>query len=359
MTASRFDRVLGSLCLAGMGDALGAQTEQWTIDEIAEQHGGLVTAFGNPPPDTFAGANNGKRAEVTDDASQMYDLAKALADAGGRLDRSGWIKCLLDWAATSPKAGFMGPSTASIVKALQDGDDVQRVGTIGTSLRKMSTVGNTNGAAMRVAPCGLIHPGDLVAACEQTFITCLPSHDTDVAVSSACCIAAAAAQALVTPDLESVIAAALRGAVIGEQIAMARVRKVPGPRFVTRLEMALEIARAARDDRRFLRELEHSVGNSVLAAESVPAAIGILAYAKADPLRTIALAASIGNDTDSIATMAGAISGAMVGAARLPAELYREFRLVNDAEYQLDDLADRLARIATRNELAGGAPRLT
>jgi ADP-ribosylglycohydrolase len=343
------DRILGALCLAGMGDALGAQTEQWTIDEIAQAHQGLVMSFGVPPADTFAGANDGKRAEVTDDASQMYYLGHALVAADGRLDQQAWIACLLDWAATSPKARFMGPSSAGIVKALQNGEDVARVGTIGTSLRKMTTVGNTNGAAMRVAPCGLVHPGNLQAACEQAFVTCLPSHDTDVAISAACCIAAGAAQALVQPDPAAVIAACVEGAQIGQRLGQERARRVAGPRMVTRLDMALEIAAQARDDATFLRRMEHAVGNSVLAAESVPAAVGVLAYAGGDPMRTISLSASIGNDTDSIATMAGALAGAMHGAAALPSALHAEFRSVNAAEYALDALAQGLARIAQRH----------
>ena len=135
------DRILASLSLAGMGDALGAPTEQWTIDEIAARHGGLVTRFDEPTEDTFAGANAGKRAEVTDDASQMYYLTLALVAAGGRLEHDGWVACLLDWVDTSPKAGFMGPSTAGIVKALQEGSDTGSVGVIGRSRRKMTSVG--------------------------------------------------------------------------------------------------------------------------------------------------------------------------------------------------------------------------
>lgn len=329
-----------------MGDALGAQTEQWTIDEIAQQHSGLVTTFGQPPMDTFAGANNGKQAEVTDDASQMYYLARALIAAHGKLDYDGWVACLLDWAATSPKAGFMGPSTANMVKALQSGEDVGRVGVIGSSLRKMTTVGNTNGAAMRVAPCGMIHPGDLEGTCEQAFITCLPSHDTDVAIASACCVAAAVSEALVNPSLSHVIPACRRGAQMGDQIARDRARRIAGPHFIARLEMALEIAARSDNDHSFMVDMERNVGNSVLAAESVPAAIGVIVYAKADPLRTIALSASIGNDTDSIATIAGAIVGAMHGTKGLPQDLYREFLQVNDKDYQLADMARQLAALS-------------
>jgi ADP-ribosylglycohydrolase len=343
------DRILASLALAGMGDALGAQTEQWSIEEILRVHGGLVTRFGTPPQDTFAGSNNGCRGEVTDDASQMYYFARALAAADGELDQQGWIACLLHWADTSPKSTFMGPSTAAIVKALREGGDVAQVGVIGTSRRKMTTVGITNGAAMRVAPAGLVHPGNVLAACEQALITCLPSHDTDVAISAACSIAAGAARALTEPHLHAVVAACLEGGRIGERIAAERARKVPGPRYLARLEMALDIARRARNDHEFLHDIEARVGNSVLVSESAPAAIAALVYARADPLRTIALCASMGNDTDSIATMAGALAGALGGIASLPQGLYAEFRDVNEREYQLEELASALARIAERN----------
>jgi ADP-ribosylglycohydrolase len=349
------DRILASLTLAGMGDALGAPTEQWSIEEIEARHGGLVCDFVDPPSDTFAGANGGRRGEVTDDASQMYYLARALIAAQGRLDQLGWVKCLLDWARTSPKAVFMGPSTVGIVAALQDGADTARVGVIGQSTRKMTTVGITNGAAMRVAPVGLIHPGQPERACVQALATCLPSHDTDVAISAACSVAAAVSVALVAQRLDEVIDAAREGARIGERLAREHARRVPGPSYLARLEMALhiarEIAQESRGDRVFMQQIERVVGNSVLAAESVPAALAVVLYAEADPMRTISISASMGNDTDSIATMAGAISGALRGTAALPPSLVAEFRAANAQDFDLDALAAGLAAIA------GGHPK--
>lgn len=343
------DRILGSLLLAGMGDALGAPTEQWTIDEIARKYGGLVTRFDEPPADTFAGANAGHRGEVTDDASQMYYLARALVAHGGALDEAGWVACLLDWVQTSPKAGFMGPSTAGIVKALQEGSDTRLVGTIGQSSRKMSTTGITNGAAMRVAPAGLVHPGRIEAACAQALVTCLPSHDTDVAISAACSVAAAVSNALVARHLDDVIDAALRGAAEGERLAGQHARRVPGPNYLARLELALRIADEATSDHAFMTGIERVVGNSVLAAESVPAALAVVRYARGDALRTISISASMGNDTDSIATMAGSIVGAMVGGDALPPSLVSEFRQANAREFDLDAIASGLSGIAWRN----------
>lgn len=354
MTTNKFyDPILASLALAGIGDALGAPTELWGIDEIFARYGGLADRFEEPPPDTFAGANNGKRGEVTDDASQMYYLARALIRAGGQLDQAGWVACLLDWAETSPKAGFMGPTTAAIVAALRAGESLDHVGVVGTSQRKLPTMGNTNGAAMRVAPVGLVHPGNVAAACQQALVTCLPSHDTDVAIASACAIAAGTATALVERDIGAVIQACREGGAIGAHLAAGHARVPPGPRFSTRLDMALEIAARAADDRQFLYDLDATIGASMLACESVPAAIAVFAYAKGDPLRTVALAASVGNDTDTVATMAGAMAGAMTGTAKLPQTLYREFIAVNDAEYHLQKLAAGLADIALENDSHG------
>ena len=77
------DRIFASLALAGMGDALGAPTEQWTIAEIFAAHGGLVARFVDPPPDTFAGANGGLR---TPDAGSLADVHHP--SAGIRCTRS-------------------------------------------------------------------------------------------------------------------------------------------------------------------------------------------------------------------------------------------------------------------------------
>ncbi|MGO4568870.1 ADP-ribosylglycohydrolase family protein [Rhizobium sp. 2YAF20] len=350
MTTNKYyDPILASLILGGIGDALGAPTEMWGIDEIFARYGGLADRFEEPTPDTFAGSNGGKRGEVTDDASQMYYLARAMVKAGGDLDQTAWIACLLDWADTSPKASFMGPTTAAIVNALRKGENLDRVSVVGTSTRKLTTIGITNGAAMRVAPAGLIHPGNIAAACEQALVTCLPSHDTDVAIASACAIAAGTAVALVTNEADAVVKACREGGVIGVRLAREHARVPPGARFSPRLDLALEIAVRSTDDRQFIYDLESTIGASMLATESVPSAIAIFAYAKGDPLRTVALAASAGNDTDTVATMAGAIAGAMAGTAKLPQALYREFVAVNDAEFHFETLAAELAEIAVGN----------
>jgi ADP-ribosylglycohydrolase len=51
----------------------------------------------------------------------------------------------------------------------------------------------------------------------------------------------------------------------------------------------------------------------------VPAALGILYLADGDPAETILGCANFGRDADTIATIGGAIAGALRGADRIPA----------------------------------------
>lgn len=339
------DKIHDGLMAAGIGDALGAPTEQYAMDEITRTFGpGLIDRFHVPLPDTFAGANAGKAGEITDDASQMYYLARALGQSGAAFTNADWITCLLDWRQTSPKAGFMGPSTEALIKALKSGSDPTLFGRIGTSLRKMTNIGTTNGAAMRVAPIGMAFPGDIARTAEYTLLTCLPSHDASVAIEAACAIACGTSVAMISADLDAVLAACLQGAGAGRALAARHGRLEAGPRFQARMQRALDIAAQHDDDWAFLAALEAEIGNSVLAAESVPCAIAILAYGKANPWRCLQLAASIGNDSDSIATMVGALAGTLNGLATIPTAIGAEFQRANP-DFDLRALAASLARV--------------
>lgn len=353
MSERLYDHILGCLAAAGMGDAMGAATEQWRTAEIYARHGGPLRTFYQPPPDTFAGAVGNHLGQITDDTSQMYYLAQTLIDTNGQLTSAAWVDCLLRWAAESPHVGNMGPSTRPIVEALRSGGDPYQVGLIGTSTRHMAGMGATNGAAMRVAPAGLVNPGNIEAACQDALTTCLPSHATQIAISSACALAAGVAIAL-TPgaDVFSVTQACLTGARRGEELAAQQGRVVPGPRLLARMELAISLALKAQTLEEALASIEAYVGNSVEAAESVPAAIGLFVYAAGDPLEAIVGGTNIGNDTDTIAAMAGALAGALRGFNALPTDLYATFKAANEAEVSVENLARGLTEIARQRVLS-------
>ncbi|ENU1228166.1 ADP-ribosylglycohydrolase family protein [Providencia rettgeri] len=343
-----YNKIYGSLAAAGMGDALGAPTELYSIDEIIAAHRGFLDHFITPPKDTFAGSLNGVAGLITDDSSQMYVLSEGLISAGyNRFTNQDWVNCLLRWADMQPYANYKGPTTELIVNALKSGQATNTIGRIGTSERQAPNIGTTNGAGMRIAPAGLIYPGQLDKACELAALTCIPSHDTNIAIASACAIAAGVSQAMmVSATVESVVEACLYGARYGEVLAKKIGRVVAGPNIEMRIQLALRIARENTDLEICLRQLEGYVGNSVAAHESIPTAIGLFAFTKGQVWDGIVAATNVGNDTDSIATMVGAMAGALQGFDSLPQDQYQFFSKVNSHDFDIPKIAQGLSELA-------------
>ena len=343
--AHLYDRILGSLATAALGDALGAGTEQWTTQEIIAKHGGLLRELITPPNDTFSAGN--RRGEITDDTSMMFAMAELIV-ARGKLDVEEWTQTLVRWSQTSPHARMMGPSSRPILEALAAGKDHRLVGVVGNSKRQGARMGTSNGAAMRVAPAALIHPGDWEGACQTAVTSCFPTHETQIGAAGACAIAAGVAEALKpTADVYAVVRACLWGARRGEELGKQVARTVAGANIAARIEWALSLVMKARSMGEALATLEAHIGNSVAIAETVPTAIGIFAFTGGDPLETIVGGANIGNDTDTIAAIAGMLAGALKGFKAVPAEMYATVRQANNID--IEALARGLTAIALRN----------
>lgn len=340
------NQVLGGLMGAALGDALGAATEQHQIDEIIEEHGGLLRELVPPPIDTFSESEIAGL--VTDDSSQMFVLAQALIDTNGELDDETWLKAMLHWSQTSPMRHHMGPTTRPLLEAMAAGENTDHIGTVGRSTRKLTSMGATNGAAMRIAPAGLIHPGDTEGAVNTAWISSRLTHDTQIAASGAGAIAAGVAEALLpSADVYSVVAAALDGARLGEEVGKREGRCIAGPSVSRRIELAIEEALRAATFEDALRNIEASVGNSVMMVESAPAAVGIFVAAAGDPLECAVGGTNIGNDTDTIAAMAGAMAGALHGYDALPQEMMATIQEVNQED--IVQLAEGLTQLAWKN----------
>ena len=72
-----------------------------------------------------------------------------------------------------------------------------------------------------------------------------------------------------------------------------------------------------------MEDLEAYIGNGLSIHETVPTAIGLFVAADGDPFKTVYGAANIGNDTDTIACIAGALAGALRGIESVPEHLYQ------------------------------------
>lgn len=342
-----YDRILGSLAAGAIGDAMGAATEQRSFGEIVGLFGGPVREFRKPPPDSpFSGGR--EAGQITDDAGQMVAMAQALIDSNGSLTVAAVVKHLLRWA-DDPEAfrRFAGPTTRAAIEELRKGADPRAVGRQG----RLTSLGTSNGAAMRIAPAGLAHPGDLEAAVRDAVTMCLPTHATQLAMSGASAVAAGIARALtLDADVYAVVQAAFWGARRGEEIGRQEGRIVAGPSVLRRMEIAVTLAARGRDMIETIQEIHAHVGSGLHIAEAVPAAVGIFVAAGGDPMEAITGGVNIGDDTDTVAIITGSIAGALRGFRAVSKELYEKVDRTNTLH--LAEVARGLTAIAQRGPVA-------
>lgn len=338
------ERIHGCLVGVGVGDALGMPTEFLSLEQIRELYG-EVRSFERTPE--WHPLKHLPAGSMTDDTEQTLAIAGAVSKPGG-FDVHDVAEALLAWSAAMDLGSLdqMGPSTNFALKRLRQGDDPMKTG-----LR-----GNTNGAAMRIAPVGCIHAGDPGGVLEDVVTVCAPTHLTDVAVAGAVAVASGVAEALkVGSSLDSVLNAMLAGARRGterarEVIAVTTEGRVPweviaaqiNPALADRMEWALEVVdRAAGSPAERRDVLARKIGTGVQMIETIPFVVGALRIADGDPFEAAVLAANAGGDTDSLAAIAGGIGGALKGAGAIPEALRRRFQEVN--RVSLEDVAAGLA----------------
>ena len=313
------DKAAGCLAGLALGDAMGMPGELWVPARIAETFGWIDRLLPAPPGHEIV--DGFVAGQVTDDTQQAFMLAETIRDAQGEVAAENVARALVEWAdrVGASDGKFLGPSSARAIDALRGGADPRSTG----------KTGDTNGAAMRIAPIGIVRgSADRGALIDAVVEATVMSHDTGVAVSGACLVAGVVSAALDGADLGDAIEYGLlvsaEGRVRGEQTVAASVP--------ARARLAIRLAQRAEDDHDFLAELYDVVGTWVTTTESVPAALGILVRADADPDRVTELAANAGGDTDTIGAMAGAMAGAISGLAAVPAERLALIREVNQVD---------------------------
>lgn len=309
-----FEKAYGCLAGLALGDALGMATEFLTPQQIEEHYGwvdGLVSAPSWHPHAALP------RGHVTDDTGQALALA-GIYIHDGAMSAEAAAQAILRWAdAQGEHLGLcIGLSTRRALAALRAGADP----------RESGREGRTNGAAMRSAPIGIVHPGDFDGALRDVIEAALPTHGTRAAISAAAAVAWAVAEAMqADATVESVLERAMAGAVRGREHGV-WVWTAPLER---RIELARRLVREAVDERAALRALYDYVGVDLTVTESIPAAFGLVELAGGDPMRAVIYAANIGGDTDTIGAIAGAVCGALRGIGAIDGELLRQIEEVN------------------------------
>lgn len=327
------DKIFGSLLGAAVGDAMGAATELRTKELIRERFGGRVTTIIPPPDDTFA--RGSAAGSVTDDFSLLYYTAKAILDNRGVIDKHAAEQALLRWSEDKRFYDqYVGPTTRAAVEKIK--------GTAVSSYYDFICCDNakaSNGSAMKIAPAGLFHPGNVEAAIEAAITICRPTHNNNLSIAGACAVAAAVSEALKEEaDVFSVVQAGIYGAERGEFLSRGTCAVLAGPSVVKRMKMAAAIGMTAGSLEEATTEIADLVGSGLHISEAVPAVFGIVVAAKGDLNEAIVGAVNIGSDTDTIASMTGAVLGALTGPGKLKEPYLELIETVND--FHIEQMAD-------------------
>lgn len=314
-----YDKILGCLLGAAVGDAMGAATEAKSTGQIVEMFGGRVETFKEPPRDVQA---RGRRAgQVTDAFSIPYMLLEDILAQDGKLTKELALDSLLRWGDTEYFEPFAGMTTRKVINQVNQQKKMNTwdyIGHLGNKLFKGHYYAlSSNGAAVKAYPAGLLSGGDRDRAIHLAMEIALSSHDDPWSISGACAVAAAVCEAMKEgASVYSIVQGAKYGARRGEELARKRtdILVYPGPSVVKRLDMAIDIALHTAGDTDPITELRDRIGSGPAIAETVPVAMGILIAEQGQTMPCIYDGVNIGDETSAIASILGAICGAFRGS---------------------------------------------
>jgi ADP-ribosylglycohydrolase len=326
-------RARGALYGLAIGDALGMPTQMLSRGEIGERWGGFLHGF-EPAPSGHPIAAGMPAGAITDDTEQAVLLGRLLVRGSGAVDPRELAEALVQWERDMAARGsrdLLGPSTKRAVAALMAGTPVEEAGASGT----------TNGAAMRIAPMGIVAPHrGLSTLVDRVIAASVVTHNTGLALAGAAAVAAAVSAGISGAQIAGATAIATAAA----RLAAGRGHWVAGADVAARIQWATGLV-AGRDRAEAADLIYTLVGTSLATQESVPAAFAVLAAVPDDPWQACLLAASLGGDTDTIAAMTGAVAGACHGVGAFPPAA---LAVIDAQNLGLTELADDLYKLRVR-----------
>ncbi|MFF4321973.1 ADP-ribosylglycohydrolase family protein [Streptomyces sp. NPDC001568] len=325
------DRVTGSLIGAAVGDALGGPVEGWSPERIVERHGGRVHGIVGPWYEDWRTARpiapyHKGDGHVTDDTLMTHALVRVYATVRDHLDAYSVAEHLVPDLMSTPR---WIPELEAEALPLQriflaEKWIVTRLHYAHADPREAGAGNVVNcGAAMYMAPVGLVNAGNPAAAYAEA-LDVTGAHQSSYGREAAGVFAAAVAAAC-TPGATaaSVVETALALAKDGTRSAIAAVCEV-AVRYRD-FESALAPLRAAvapydsvGPDYR-APSLGARRPSRLHSIEELPIALGMLLVGDGAYETSVLGAVNYGRDCDSIATMAGAVAGALGGEAAVPA----------------------------------------
>lgn len=327
------ERIHGCLMGVAAGDALGMPTSLMSPEAIRETFGGYVERF-LPAPEGHVIHDGMVAGEVTDDTQQTLLLADALLERG-EIDPRDVADRLLGWAEAMGAFDSMlvGPSSLRALHAIRSGAPVETSG----------VAGDTNGATMRVAPVGIWGRGEFTRTVDAVEAACMPTHFTNIAIAGASAVAMVVGSGIAgVTATDELIGRALEAVELG----MTRGNRWFGASIRSRTELAVEIAGRSRDEARVRTNLYEAIGAGVATTETVPVCLGMLEFTGGRPVDAIRMAANLGGDCDTTASIVGGMCGAISGIGAFPAEWIETVESVNGLG--LERYASELARLLER-----------
>ncbi|MGJ5762340.1 ADP-ribosylglycohydrolase family protein [Streptomyces galbus] len=318
------DRITAALVGAAVGDALGGPVEGYSPDQILERHGGRVHGVVGPwngdawrTARPLAPYHKGD-GHVTDDTLMTHALVRVYARVRDHLDAYAVADHLVPDLMTTPRWIPELEAEALPLQRIFLAEKwlVARLH-YGHVDPREAGVGNivNCGAAMYMAPVGLVnaaHPRAAYAEALDVAGAHQSSYGREAAGVFAAAVAAACAPGA-TP--ESVVGACLAVAKDGTRTAVERVCEAAARHTDT--ESALRPLREAvtpydtvGPDYR-APSLGARRPSRLHAIEELPVALGMVVAAGGDYRQAVLGAVNYGRDCDSIATMAGAVAGAL------------------------------------------------
>lgn len=330
-------RVRGSLLGLAIGDALGHPTEFiGSVDAIRTKYGplGLVdfAPLGGHPLGTF-----------TDDTQMTIAVARALVRAGHR-DVDALMTLMgeefVAWAHHAENNRAPGGTCLAGCRELAHRAPWRTAGVRGSK---------GCGAAMRAAPIGLYHHDDLDALVHVSAAQSSLTHRHPTAIASSVAAAAAVAHVIRSGTLDGIVAFA-RACV--ERVTPALLLEVGGDDEltaklgVTEMLDFLDRTEAALDQES--DDVCKLLGGAWVGEEAVATALWCALRANGDFRGAVLRGANSSGDSDSIACIAGSITGALVGASALPAAWAKNV--------EKTDLLTALADAIVRAKRSGDEP---
>ena len=324
------DKAVGALAGAAVGDALGGATEGWTPEQIAERYGGPVTGI---VPPYFADWRDARPVapyhkgdgHITDDTLMTHALVDVYAKRRTHLDaylvaehlvpllisEKRWVP-ELETSALLLQRIFLAEKW--LVARLHYGHVDPREAGVGNIVNC--------GAAMYMVPVGIANAGDPIGAYAEA-IDIAGAHQSSYGREAAGVFAAAVAAAMApgaTPA--DVFSAAVGVAHDGTRAALLAV-EMAATGTAGELGARLRAAIAPYDTvGPNYREpsMDARRPSRTKSIEELPVALGFVLASGGDVRSAILGGVNYGRDADSIAAMAGAITGGLHGVAAVPAE---------------------------------------